>query len=368
MKSVLQPSAFSIPHSRSAFSLVELLTVIFIISLLIGILIPSLSAARNSAKRLTTAKALDSIKVGLEMFKNDNGKDFPQTNGYPPSFAHPPIPEPFTPAEGKEGKFPFLETRPVVTGAHWLPAMLIGVDKNGYIKKSSVPNRDNLRTQPHLWYKPDPLGDGTALERSPLYVDPDGINLKETKRLPGRANQDLFLNWDDQGFQDLPVIADAFDQPILYYAASTYGKPTNMVGNTYREEYNGASGSQQSGPPFYFHEDNQPFTGKSLAEADRGWDFGGGSKAHPLAVSGDTRLPGDILDTDESNPNSFARMILDRKIFSEIANLKAKSPSVPTTMPLRPVNSDSYLLISAGVDGLFGTADDVTNFPPLPEL
>jgi hypothetical protein len=27
-----------------------------------------------------------------------------------------------------------------------------------------------------------------------------------------------------------------------------------------------------------------------------------------------------------------------------------------------PVNADSYVLISAGADGLYGTADDITNF------
>ncbi|MCH7591488.1 MAG: prepilin-type N-terminal cleavage/methylation domain-containing protein, partial [Planctomycetes bacterium] len=76
---------------RPAFTLIELLTVVFIISLLIGLLIPSVNAARNAAKKAVTAKTLDSIKVGLEMFKNDNESAFKKTNGYPPSFAHPRI-------------------------------------------------------------------------------------------------------------------------------------------------------------------------------------------------------------------------------------------------------------------------------------
>src|SRR3972149_10050138 len=106
----IQHSEFNIPHSRrSAFSLVELLTVIFIIGLLIAILVPSLSAPRHAAKKMTTAKELDSVKVGLEMFKNENGPDFPQTNGYAPSFAHPPMPSALTPVEASEGRFPFLQ-------------------------------------------------------------------------------------------------------------------------------------------------------------------------------------------------------------------------------------------------------------------
>ena len=37
-----------------AFTLIELLTVMFIISLLIGLLIPALNAARNAAKKTAT--------------------------------------------------------------------------------------------------------------------------------------------------------------------------------------------------------------------------------------------------------------------------------------------------------------------------
>ena len=143
-RGIIRNSKFAIRHSHRAFSLVELLTVIFIIGLLIAILVPSLSAARNAAKKMTTAKALDSVKVGLEMFKNENGPDFPQTNGYPPSFSHPPIPEALTAEEASQGKFPFRKSKPVVTGAHWLPAMLMGPDKLGYLKRSSIPNKDTL--------------------------------------------------------------------------------------------------------------------------------------------------------------------------------------------------------------------------------
>ncbi len=346
---------------RSAFSLVELLTVIFIISLLIAILVPSLNSARNAAKRATTAKTISTIGTAMEMFKNDNGKDFPQTNGYPPSWAHPPIPGyAFKP---ELGEFPFLvpNSPPVVAGAHWLPAMLIGVDKQGYIKKSNVPNKDNLRAKPDKWYKPDPLGDGTsALERAPLYLDPGGLNLKDTRRLPGRHPRPEEIPDD---VQELPVIADAFDQPILYYAANTHGKATPSEGraNLVRDKHTDTSG----GAPFYYHEDNKLFTGGPTdAEAERGWDFGGGSKGHEIARSGAEMKPSDFFSNTLAYHMPFAKFILDRKIYGDLA----KQQSPPETTPLRPVNADSYLLISPGVDGRYGTSDDVTNFPPPPEL
>jgi len=353
----IRHSTIDIRHSRRGFSLVELLTVIFIISLLIAILVPSLSAARNYAKKMTTAKEIDSVKVGLEMFKNENAADFPQTNGYPPSFTHPPIPSALTPEEASLGKFPFLEDKPSVTGAHWLPAMLMGVDQQGYIKRSAVPNVGDLRREPFNWYTPNALEPGKGItDRAPLYLDPS-FPTKKTRDLPGRANRDLFPDWgnesDPRTMSYLPVIVDAFEQPILYYAANTHGKPTNMVADVHDPNNNYTGGIQQEGPPFYFHQDNAGFTG---TETVLGWDFGNSGAKHPVAVSG--AAFGRTELTMDENRQTFARYVVDRKIYASLP--AARSPDVP----LRPVNSESYLLISAGVDGRYGTNDDVSNLPP----
>jgi hypothetical protein len=362
----IQHSAFTIPHSRrGGFSLVELLTVIFIITLLIGILVPSLSAARNAAKKMTTKKALDSIKVGLEMFKNDNGPDFPQTNGYPPSFAHPPIAGyAFHP---ELGEFPFLEKNPVVTGAQWLPAMLMGVDQLGYIKRSNVPNKDNLQKLPWKWYTPDPLNEGKPLQpRGGPYADTNSLVVKKMKDLPGRPNTTLFTSWND--IQDLPVVVDAFDQPILYYAANAHGRESNMVEDARKVDNNYTGGDQQNGPPMYFHQDNIPFTGKGDSDPERGWDFGNSGAKHVIALSGAKDTAKDMVDKttsqDPAHRDTFARYIVDRKIYSAYA---AHPDDAKATMPLRAVNPDSYLLISAGVDGRYGTNDDVSNLPPWTE-
>ncbi len=123
-------------NAAPAFTLIELLTVVFIISLMIGILVPSLSAARTAAKKAVSSKALQTITVGLEMFSNDNGAQFPQTNGYPPSFAHPPIRGvSFRP---HLGEFPFFLGNPQVYGAHWLPAMLMGERRRDRVVRAEV--------------------------------------------------------------------------------------------------------------------------------------------------------------------------------------------------------------------------------------
>ncbi len=355
---------------RPAFTLIELLTVVFIISLLIGLLIPSVNAARNAAKKAVTAKTLDSIKVGLELFKNDNESAFKKTNGYPPSFAHPRI-KGYT-FLSYEGRFPFLDdvsdgNPPVVYGAHWLPAMLMGADNLGYVKRGSAP--DAVKDRPWCWYpnvQSTSCPTNITIERSPLYMDPGNTRIRITENLPGRPPASGSLSFPDwEVMSKLPVIADAFDQPILYYVANKHGRMTNLVEDKHEltsNLYNKGT-DQQDGVPYYFHQDNEGFTGtKSYPNGtnpEYGWNFGGRPAGHAIGSSGADLLPRDLIHVN--NKDTFARYIMDRQLF------EALGAAPQDNAPLRPVNPDKYLLISAGPDGRYGTSDDVTNMPLWPD-
>jgi prepilin-type N-terminal cleavage/methylation domain-containing protein/prepilin-type processing-associated H-X9-DG protein len=65
------------PRSTLGFTLVELLTVIAIIGVLAGILLPSLSAAREKAKRITCANNLRQIGIAIMAFATDNDNHTP---------------------------------------------------------------------------------------------------------------------------------------------------------------------------------------------------------------------------------------------------------------------------------------------------
>ena len=347
-------------RKRRAFTLVELLTVIFIISLLIAILVPSLSAARSQAKRAATAQAIKAIETGLEMFRQDNDKDFARTNGYPPSFSYPGSFGTGHTFDADLGESPFHQDRRVMYGAMWLPAMLMGFDQLGYIKPSSVTNKNELRSKPEEWYRPDPLGDQEIqLSRSPFYVDPDTTRTLKIRNLPGRAP-----DWwrSESGFdtiggiQDMPVIVDSFDYPLLYYVAHRNGRASNMVEDEINKDNEYDNGPQGEGPPYYFHNDNHGFTGHSEngSVEEEGWNF---NDVHPIAESGGNYTAADMVD--EQKPFSFAKYVLDRKILRDLRGQVTPNANAP----LRPVNSDSFLLISPGPDGKYGTTDDVSNMP-----
>jgi len=82
-------------RARSGFTLIELLVVISIIAILIGILLPALGGARQSAMRIVCMANMRSIGQSIELYRNDNDRGLPvmreQWTASPAEDLNPPM-------------------------------------------------------------------------------------------------------------------------------------------------------------------------------------------------------------------------------------------------------------------------------------
>jgi len=320
--------------------------VVAIISLLIGILVPSLSAARNHAKNVRTRATLKSIGDGLEMFRGENEDEVRQTGGYPPSAWAEDETEP-----GQQRIF----------GAQWMVRYLVGKDLRGFVPRRNVPpdilamgTEEGFHQK--QWYDDPNSGYVSNIGRAGPYVQVDGLKLVQPSKLPGAPKEGMFI--DDRTMAQL-VAVDSFGYPILYYAANVRlaERGRVLVGGVEREvplaSFDGTN------PGIYTMMDNGLFTGacKGSACTYPPWDFQGVLGGTGQDTQGYYKLA-KFGEFDPPDPNQVAADVHTFPYY--ILNRNAYEASGKRTV--LPARKESYLLITAGRDGNYGTRDDVTNF------
>ncbi|MFZ0033671.1 MAG: type II secretion system protein [Sedimentisphaerales bacterium] len=294
--------------SRStAFTLVELLIVLGIIAILVALLIPAVTMVRNTAKGTQQRAQLTTIEMGLTAFKNDYG-DYPPSHGYDSS------------------------GNPVYTycGAQTLAEALVGWDMMGFHPNSAWRADGEDKNGGNATYDPlknrDVDGDGTPdtlKERKGPYLEVATANAFRLNQLfsnTGSLAPNTFVLCDVFGVKSVTIGGKTVKAgtPILYYKANTSSKTIDYTAIAYVKL-------------IYNRLDNDQFVFNVKEMADRAKYPSHPTPVNPLAGSSIF-----FYDTYIADP--------------KVTTIK---------WPCRP---DSYLLISAGVDGLYGTSDDIHNF------
>jgi type II secretory pathway pseudopilin PulG len=293
----MKPVAKQIRHGK-AFTIVELLTVMSIIVILIGLLVPALNKVKQYARNVKQKAQFHSIEAAMELFDSQFG-------GYPDSTYSTP---------GATGTFAYC-------GAEKLAEAMMGRDLMGYHPDSTF-RSDRTDGLNRALYTPLSLA-----ARAGPFLPLENANAYSLGEL---YKNFATLNFDPCDF----VLCDVYDRvtnirtgrkvgmPVLYYKANTSKQSHNLQEPDYADN-------------IYNWRDNEPLL-------RLGMPFDTASRTHRLLSYTD---PKGVVPAEP----------LGKRFYWNIRNEQVSSIS-------RPYRADSYILISAGWDGEYGTADDICNF------
>lgn len=287
----------------AAFTLVELLTTLTVIGILLALLIPALNQVGKTAMRVKQKAQFHAIGTALEAFRNDYGD-------YPPS------------------KYASRIT-PIATASHNLSEALLG--------------RDGLGFHPASEFR----GDGTAdfnadgaydlVEEIVYHAAVDTAYETAAQNLAVRRGP--YLEVESANAVNLIDIAPGYI-PTL---ANSY-----VLVDMFKINRNAATGKEVGMPILYYKANKMRI----------------GSDPDPLNWYANTYN----INDSYCSGFGFIENSWGAGLFSDDEAVNAawfystiQNPNFPGP-PARPYRAESFLLHSAGPDGLYGTADDMFNF------
>lgn len=316
---------------KRGFTIVELLTVMGVIAVLIGLLVPALSLVKDNAKKLQQRAQFHGIDVGLEMFKTEFGS-YPRSNDNSVNTASSP--------EHPIDNTPYC-------GANKLAEAMVGMDMLGFHPSSDF-RSDGINT----------VIDKNGIPITPYVYDttrPNGDPWQSgTENIQARKGPFIDLEY-----------ANAFPMGEVYYSTAaltsegfainaTNGQFPLVLCDVYAKKRSGIGGKKTGTPIMYF----RARTSFTTQEQDAALDIQG------IGIENDIYyLPDNLNLLNIGNPDDGVAFTMMNGISGTPAELFQDmiiNEQIQTVR--RPYRADTYILISAGKDGDFGTADDVFNF------
>lgn len=281
---------------KSGFTIIELLTVIAIIVLLIGIIAPSLTKAKNLATNLKQKAQLRNIGIGLELWNNEHDNEYPDSD--------------------------VLGATLFTTGAHHLAESMLGRDGYGFDPSSTWDAEADAGTA----YT-------TIAGRETSYLSQDQFNIFQLAQVYG-----------DEAFTGSAYPGDYNADGTVTAVAYTASVITDIFKNRKVSMPNSGRSVKTGSPILYFKaKDTDIFNDINPTISVFNWDDNSDIFA----------LGHNITGASDPHPyNTIANFYTSNNLIN--SNVRVIGDPVP-------YNKGTFLLISAGLDRLYGTKDDITN-------
>jgi prepilin-type N-terminal cleavage/methylation domain-containing protein len=309
-------------NGLKGFTLIELLVVIAIIVMLIGILVPGMQAFKRTADNLKQKSRFHAMEIGLELYLKDF-REYPESK--------------MIPETGGSN---------VVCGAHHLAEALFGRDSKGFDYKTD-------------WYAPN--------GNKAIYSDEEMGSSEEEIKACDMRRKESYVDFKDVGVFNLGdgiTVGEEWYPATGTLYAGTENFPSPVISDIFYKKTIRIENIETAQPQTF-----RVGTPVLYYKADTSKRMFRPTKDDPTTPVDDRADPSNWIYNYLDNAAMFTLPVHNKpdkihvyagltgfdKFNEDITNQKVGQYA-------KPYNARSFLLISAGRDGIYGTNDDVTNF------